>query len=354
MAGAQPEHWHSVLTQLADATGSSDATMGGQTASQVSMLVSARTDPDYVRSYAQYYHSRNPMQMASHAQPVGKVTLDREILDVDHFQTSEFYNDWCKPQGILNGGSINLAAAGGWRATIMVSGRADYDETRLKLMRAVAPHLCRAFQLNQVMHESRSLSLGAMVALEHVDKGAFVVDMQGNARPVNAVAERILDLGDGLFLRGGRLVAASMTETAAIERAVANCERGSVGASGATVSVSRSPGRSALDLLCMPFPASEWWPGFEQNVAMVFVSDPDARLEKQTQRLRQRYGLTAAEASLAWEIARSGGRQSAAARRGVSVATARSQLSSIFDKTGVRRQAELVRLLLQDSSGSED
>ena len=74
---------------------------------------------------------------------------------------------------------------------------------------------------------------------------------------------------------------------------------------------------------------------------------------RQTRRLRHRYGLTAAEAALAWEIARTGGRQSAAASRGISVATARSQLSSIFDKTGVRRQAELVRLLLQNFDDTE-
>jgi DNA-binding NarL/FixJ family response regulator len=34
-------------------------------------------------------------------------------------------------------------------------------------------------------------------------------------------------------------------------------------------------------------------------------------------------------------------------RLGITVGTARSHLSKIFDKTGVRHQAELVRLLLQ-------
>ena len=41
------------------------------------------------------------------------------------------------------------------------------------------------------------------------------------------------------------------------------------------------------------------------------------------------------------------GRQATADRLGITVGTARSHLSKIFDKTGVTRQAELVRLLLQ-------
>lgn len=51
-AGARPEHWERALLSLADITGSVDATMGGQTAALVPMLLSARTDPAYIRSYA--------------------------------------------------------------------------------------------------------------------------------------------------------------------------------------------------------------------------------------------------------------------------------------------------------------
>ena len=44
----------------------------------------------------------------------------------------------------------------------------------------------------------------------------------------------------------------------------------------------------------------------------------------------------------------SGSRKAAADRRGVSDATARAQLTSIFDKTGVRKQTDLMRLLLAE------
>lgn len=345
-AAARPEHWQAALSRLADISGSRDATMGGQTSAQVPMLISARTDPDYVRSYAEHYHARNPMQMAVFNQPVGRVVLDGMVLGREALQQSDFYNEWCVPQGYLWGGALNLAAAGGWRATIMVSGPKQHQAAELELLQRVAPHLCRAFQLNQVLHDTRSLGLGAMAALEYVDRGVLVVDRSGNVRSVNAMADRILGQGDGLHLRAGRLNCDLRSETLALERALASCERGLHESSGVTLMVTRGTARSPLSLMCIPFPTSQWWPGFEQQVAIIFITDRDARLEQRSQRLRARFGLTPAEAALAWEIAKTGGRQDAALKRGVSLSTARTQLSSIFDKTGVRRQAELVRLLL--------
>jgi DNA-binding CsgD family transcriptional regulator len=65
------------------------------------------------------------------------------------------------------------------------------------------------------------------------------------------------------------------------------------------------------------------------------------------QGLRAEFGLTPAEAALAIEIAKGDGRKAAAARLGISVGTARTHLTRIFQKVGVRRQAELVRVLVQ-------
>jgi DNA-binding CsgD family transcriptional regulator len=74
---------------------------------------------------------------------------------------------------------------------------------------------------------------------------------------------------------------------------------------------------------------------------------PEPGVRAQHEALRRRYGLTRAEAAFALEIVKGGGRRATAERLGITDGTARSHLSKIFDKTGVSRQAELVRLLLQ-------
>jgi len=66
---------------------------------------------------------------------------------------------------------------------------------------------------------------------------------------------------------------------------------------------------------------------------------------KRMERLGRLYDLTASEALLALHIADGGDTSAYAAARQVSRNTVRNQLQAVFDKTGTRRQAELVRLL---------
>jgi DNA-binding CsgD family transcriptional regulator len=61
--------------------------------------------------------------------------------------------------------------------------------------------------------------------------------------------------------------------------------------------------------------------------------------------LRFRFRLTPAEARIALGIAEGATLAAIAEARGVSVSTARTQLKSVFAKTNVHRQAELVALL---------
>jgi DNA-binding CsgD family transcriptional regulator len=77
------------------------------------------------------------------------------------------------------------------------------------------------------------------------------------------------------------------------------------------------------------------------------IDDPEARLPPEAPVLRQIFGFTGAEASVA--IAVSSGRDvdEIARMRRVSPGTLRNQLKTVFAKTGVRRQAELVALLLR-------
>lgn len=59
----------------------------------------------------------------------------------------------------------------------------------------------------------------------------------------------------------------------------------------------------------------------------------------------ERYSLTPAEARLAFSIASGETLQVIAGRHGVSLHTVRNQLKSVFSKTGVTRQVELVLLI---------
>lgn len=83
---------------------------------------------------------------------------------------------------------------------------------------------------------------------------------------------------------------------------------------------------------------------YEASGVSLIFEVPDAPAER-IERLRAAMDLTGSEAMLALHIADGGDIAGYAEARGISRNTARNQLQMVFEKTGARRQAELVRML---------
>ena len=81
---------------------------------------------------------------------------------------------------------------------------------------------------------------------------------------------------------------------------------------------------------------------FGEPCALITVEEPKPRDLPTDGTLQLAFGLTAAEAKLALHIGKGATLGDAADALSVSKLTARTQLKSIFSKTDVRRQAELV------------
>ena len=81
-------------------------------------------------------------------------------------------------------------------------------------------------------------------------------------------------------------------------------------------------------------------------LALIFIARPQPDARRIVQRVRALYGLTEAEARVMAGLALGGTVESIAGENGVRASTVRAQVRSIFDKTGVNRQSDLVRLAL--------
>ena len=81
--------------------------------------------------------------------------------------------------------------------------------------------------------------------------------------------------------------------------------------------------------------------------AIVCVTDLEAGVSLSQTRLRELFGLSAAEARVAMALVEGRTPREAAQGLGLSFYTVRSHLVRIFDKTGTSRQAELVRLIMR-------
>jgi DNA-binding CsgD family transcriptional regulator len=132
----------------------------------------------------------------------------------------------------------------------------------------------------------------------------------------------------------------------AVETAHGRGGDGGVVGGGGSMALAKRGGPRPYAVLVAPVPERAALLSVSGPAAVVLLTDPDHAPETPAQLLRRIYGLTRKEAQLALALA--GGKTLADAAEGLRIAesTARRHLAAIFARTGIHRQAELVRLIL--------
>lgn len=358
-AAAEPDLWPDALTQAADYVGA----IGGMLAyhapaGQRSFMVTARLRPDLDALYLQRY-AANPYAQASSAMPVGKALAGNTLVDVAAVRGTAFHTDILAPQAIEDFAIVTHASlthpgsAGGFSFPLSRRQAGEAGSAARRLDR-LAPHLLRATDLTLQLgrHQSGAWSIAHL--LDAMPGAALLLDRNGGILRTNMAADALLAEGDGLVARkGGRTVLSAALGmearllSAGIVRAVATAEGKDSGLAG-TLRITRPSGRPALLLLVTPLPSAAFslWEAVDGGArAMVQVIDPSASAERQAERLQAAVGLTRAEARVAALIGGGASASEAAAVLGVSLTTIKTHLSRCFDKTGVRTQVGLARLV---------
>ncbi|MNO92645.1 Bacterial regulatory protein, luxR family [compost metagenome] len=112
------------------------------------------------------------------------------------------------------------------------------------------------------------------------------------------------------------------------------------------MSIARPSGQVSLGVVVESIPSQELVEGKGRPTTLVYIRDAVTRSLANSAVTKQLFNLTPAETSLALELANGLSLEEAAEELNIRRNTARAHLRSIFSKTGVRRQTELVRLML--------
>ncbi|MCB1688381.1 MAG: helix-turn-helix transcriptional regulator [Halioglobus sp.] len=285
--------------------------------------------------------------------PPDKVIALEDILPDKELLNSDYYLYYLKPIDLFRILGVDTVEPGGMLARLRFSRRASEARFRTReraLLDLLTPHLRLSIEiyakLNRMTSE-RDLYAGAV---NQLSVATIILDERGRLLTTNAVGQALLDQGEGLSLREGRLHIEGRDINKELQQALATIIRAQLQGETSLVRalrVPRSAGRSDLGLVIRPVPASQWSEGQSSPSAAVFISDPDLQESTSGQILGELFDLTPAEANLATLLARGLSLAQVSSAQTISQHTARAQLKSIFAKTGVSRQAELVRLVLK-------
>ncbi|MFY9698787.1 MAG: helix-turn-helix transcriptional regulator [Rhodoplanes sp.] len=183
---------------------------------------------------------------------------------------------------------------------------------------------------------------GALTAFEATETAVVLSDCRCEVWRVNPSAETLF--GPDLHILNRRLISADQDATAALDRALS--ELLWVPAAAATRRPIKLPRQNKRPILAYPIRlAPVTSDAFSPCQAIVVLIDLKKRARPPECDLRACFGLTAAEASLAIQIVSGDDLIAICNKSKIARETARAQLRSIFAKTGVHRQSELVALL---------
>jgi DNA-binding CsgD family transcriptional regulator len=216
-----------------------------------------------------------------------------------------------------------------------------FEASELKALGSLPARLTETASLSKAV--GQQVLSASTNALDLVRQPAIALDRQGHVIEINSAAAAIF--GDELRIRNRRLFLRDRGANSAIEILVDRLRTtDDTEAFAAAPIVVKRDVPPPLIIRVLPVDAAARSPFLGARAILVFT-DLKIRPGPEPDLLRRAFNLTAAEARLAAVIATGVSTEEAAERLAIARETARKQLKSVFEKTGVHRQGELVALL---------
>ncbi|MFM0319495.1 helix-turn-helix transcriptional regulator [Paraburkholderia nemoris] len=300
-------------------------------------------------SYNNYYYSLDPFV----GLPADRVVTVDEVFGDTGWLTSELYKQFLKPADIryIMGADLRTESGVECRFRVCRSHASKHFSARDKAFCALLlPHLRRAVELHSrldIVESERTLYASA---IDRMLVGTVTLDESGAIMRTNSVADEILAQGNGLRIAHGNVEATDAQENRNLQRVVRHALMGHFGTAAPIVEampITRGCDKPKLGVLVRTIPLSDWSEDNKRRpAAVLFLRDPDRKSQGSQEIVRKLFDLTPAETSLALLLTNGLTLEEAADELGISKNTARAHLRAIFSKTGVTRQATLVRILL--------
>ncbi len=294
--------------------------------------------------YVDYYRTIDPRTNMMEDAAVHEWRFCHDYLNRQFVDRNEFYQDFLIP----NAARYSMGA---WVdetkpqhtviGVLRMVGHSQFDETERMAAQRFSGHLQRALRLQrhtQSLHTKADLGARAIDALA---LSMLIVDGKGAILHLNAGAERLLNSRvSGLTGKAGHLSTAHPANKNRLA-ALITAATGHPAVGGAMF----LGGEQTRQVFVTPLPAaSPFAQDWQTPLALVLVLESGNNMSA-LQLQGTLYNLSPAELRVAAALLAGKSPEEYALEAGVTMNTVRTQLKNLFQKTGTRRQSELVAVL---------
>ncbi|MFC4345694.1 helix-turn-helix transcriptional regulator [Cupriavidus numazuensis] len=269
------------------------------------------------------------------------------LLSDKALRRTRFFSDYLAPSDI--GRCISAIVSDGSPASPPLAplcfyrplGSSPFGVREMRAMQELTPHFARAMQLRWELEAARQGH--AELAMHRVVTAVVVLGRDRRILYANPAAERFLCRPATSITRDRRLSATDPRDTAALEKAISACATYRF-ETPLSFSI-RLAGPIGAGIVARLVPPPPGLPNTAQAASVAFLSEEGQSGIDTAALASSLYGLSAAETRLLAALVSGTPLEAIATVHCVELSTVKSQLQSIFSKTGTRRQSDLVRLM---------
>ncbi len=269
-------------------------------------------------------------------------------LTAAHIETSPFWQEWVKPNGIVDMMTLFLMHTPmhfSLFGVVRDERQGIITEREIELGKLLLPHLRRAVTISKVL-DVRIIEAARMAeALNALRCGVVLTNEHGTILHANRAAEHMLRDRGPIQSAHGILQATAPSAASELRSALALAasNEAGIGKTGLAIRLTE-PDVPPIFAHVLPLTGSDFRTRLQPAaVAAVFIgAPPDA--QDGADAMAGAFGLTSAETRLLASLFAGRTLAETAATLGIAGTTAKTHLEHIFLKTGVTRQAELMRL----------
>jgi len=352
-----PERWPATIGKICEATDCISGTIGAYVLNPPALRLQKYWN------YEPYWIERAP-QYAAEVAEIFKTGSDPRMLPLDEplvqsrhpdqrlLENSRFVCEWRRPQGLVDSIQIRVLSEPNRLGTLGINRHESVGiatDREIAIIRLLRPHLWRAVRISDLL-DMKTLEAQALSAtLDSFTVGVVLVDADTGILHANKAAQSMIRTGWPIRSSGGRLATAATTGSAELSRAIemATRDEALIGATGVGIRLARKYDEAPATAHVLPLARGPLRNSLLTGAtAAVFVASADGKPSLGVDAVAQTFDLTRAEAQVLELLAKGQTLAQVAAELGIAETTAKTHLMHIFSKTGVSRQADLVRLVM--------
>lgn len=280
--------------------------------------------------------------------PLEEPILQSRITGPDVWNGNPFYEEWVRPQGLVDQIAIALARDATMIGNIGLGvheSSPPLTEADMEGLRLLAPHVRRAATISRILDVATSAATTFDTALDATRSAVVLVAEDMGIVHANAAARSMLDAGDPIVSGRGKLTLLRELVPNRLQAAVETAARAEqeLGRRGIGVAAKTRDG-AALAVQVMPLEKRSLRGGLDRRAAVAVFIGGAAPPEMPADAMRLLYELTPAEQRVFELVVAGEPTAGIAATLGVAASTVRTHLLRVFEKTGRHTRGELVKL----------